>query len=180
MLGFTVHASNYQSRYHFRRAAFKALSSSSSTATFTRLPRCIPTSKTLPSSSQFSLLSTAQRSSIFVSTRRGYATERDNEDEDDHNDDKPVFDKAKDAISGALGSASETLSNVSSRLSGYPQGSSGQSGRLNFDDVAPSPNLYVGNLYFEINEEILRKEFMKFGHVNSVKIISDPRGMSKG
>jgi len=89
-----------------------------------------------------------------------------------------VLDKAKDAISGAFGSASEALGNVSSRISGLA--SSGQFGSSGASDAESGPSLYVGNLYFEVNEEILRKEFSKFGTVNNVKIISDARGMSKG
>ena len=42
-------------------------------------------------------------------------------------------------------------------------------------------NIYVGNLSREVTEEELRKEFMAFGRVTSVKIIKDrdsgrPRG----
>ncbi len=173
-----MHPSNCRPRYHLRRAALRALSSSSSTIPFARAPRCVPTSATLSSSSPFSLLSTVQHSRIVLSSRRGYATERDDEHEDNYNDDKPVLDKAKDAISGALGSASEALGNVSSRISG--SASSRQSGRSGDFDATPGPSLYVGNLYFEVNDEILRKEFSKFGTVNNVKIISDARGMSKG
>ncbi|KAI9847338.1 MAG: hypothetical protein M1830_007393, partial [Pleopsidium flavum] len=43
-----------------------------------------------------------------------------------------------------------------------------------------SKSLYVGNLYFDVTEEDLKKEMERFGTVQSVKIIYDGRGLSKG
>ena len=44
---------------------------------------------------------------------------------------------------------------------------------------APLP-LYVGNLFFDVTEEKLKKEMERFGPVKNVKIIFDGRGLSKG
>ena len=46
--------------------------------------------------------------------------------------------------------------------------------------ATPSSTLYVGNLYFDVTEEDLRREMERFGTVMSVKIIYDGRGLSKG
>jgi hypothetical protein len=47
-------------------------------------------------------------------------------------------------------------------------------------EAKPSTSLYVGNLYFEVSEATLRKEFERFGDLKSVKILYDARGLSKG
>lgn len=44
----------------------------------------------------------------------------------------------------------------------------------------PTTTLYVGNLYFDVTEEDLRRELERFGTVMSIKIIYDGRGLSKG
>lgn len=42
-------------------------------------------------------------------------------------------------------------------------------------------NIYVGNLNFKVNEDILKEVFEEFGAVNSAKIITDKySGRSKG
>lgn len=43
-----------------------------------------------------------------------------------------------------------------------------------------STNLYIGNLYFEVTGPSLQKEFERFGNVQSAKVITDARGLSKG
>jgi nucleolin len=45
---------------------------------------------------------------------------------------------------------------------------------------APNPTVYVGNLYFEVNDNALRQHFEPFGTVKSVRIVYDHRGLSKG
>ena len=44
----------------------------------------------------------------------------------------------------------------------------------------PSNALYIGNLYFDVTEDDLRREMERFGTVQSIKIIYDGRGLSKG
>lgn len=44
----------------------------------------------------------------------------------------------------------------------------------------PATVLYVGNLFFDVSEDALRKEFSRFGPIKSVRIIYDSRGLSKG
>ncbi|KAK7521670.1 RNA binding domain-containing protein [Phyllosticta citriasiana] len=44
----------------------------------------------------------------------------------------------------------------------------------------PSQTIYVGNLFFQTKEDDLLSEFSKYGKVNEVRIIRNPRGLSKG
>jgi len=43
-----------------------------------------------------------------------------------------------------------------------------------------SKTLYIGNLFFDVKEHDLEKEFSKAGRVVKTKIIYDQRGLSKG
>ena len=43
-----------------------------------------------------------------------------------------------------------------------------------------SATVYVGNLFFDITAEDLRREFSKAGDIGHAKIIYDTRGLSKG
>lgn len=52
--------------------------------------------------------------------------------------------------------------------------------RENPDENAPKPNVYIGNLFFDVTEEDLTKELSRFGKIRNVKIIRDNQGLSKG
>jgi len=47
-------------------------------------------------------------------------------------------------------------------------------------EAEPSNTVYVGNLFFDVTEEDLKREFSRFGTVDNVRIIYDGRGLSKG
>ncbi|KAH7372365.1 RNA binding domain-containing protein [Pyrenochaeta sp. MPI-SDFR-AT-0127] len=44
----------------------------------------------------------------------------------------------------------------------------------------PNNTLYIGNLYYEVTGDQLKRVFSRFGEVDSVKIIYDNRGLSRG
>ena len=44
----------------------------------------------------------------------------------------------------------------------------------------PKPTVYIGNLFFDVTESDLVKEFTRFGTVSAAKVIRDSRGLSKG
>lgn len=44
----------------------------------------------------------------------------------------------------------------------------------------PNTCLYVGNLYYEVTADQLRRVFARFGEVENVRIIYDNRGLSRG
>ncbi|KAJ4372119.1 hypothetical protein N0V83_003892 [Neocucurbitaria cava] len=50
------------------------------------------------------------------------------------------------------------------------------------DGTPPQPNttLYIGNLYYEVTADQLKRVFSRFGEVDSVKVIYDNRGLSRG
>ena len=44
----------------------------------------------------------------------------------------------------------------------------------------PNKMLYIGNLYYEVTADQLKRVFSRFGEVESVKIVYDNRGLSRG
>lgn len=44
----------------------------------------------------------------------------------------------------------------------------------------PKKTVYVGNLFFDVTEVMLEKEFGRYGVVENVRLIRDARGLSKG
>lgn len=48
------------------------------------------------------------------------------------------------------------------------------------ESLPPSTTLYVGNLFFDVAESDVQREFEKAGEVLSIRIIKDGRGLSKG
>jgi nucleolin len=55
---------------------------------------------------------------------------------------------------------------------------SGAAGEASMFDRKPT--LYIGNLFFDVTETDLIKEFARFGTVDKCKIVRDARGLSKG
>ena len=45
---------------------------------------------------------------------------------------------------------------------------------------AINSTLYVGNIFFEVNEQALQEYFERFGAIKKTKIVYDARGLSKG
>jgi len=44
----------------------------------------------------------------------------------------------------------------------------------------PKESVYVGNLFFDVTENDLTKEFQQFGTIKNARLIRDARGLSKG
>lgn len=73
-----------------------------------------------------------------------------------------------DAASSAVGSSSTAAASSSAEPS-------------NADPSSPAnKTIYIGNLFFDVKEHDLEKEFSKAGKVMKTKIIYDQRGLSKG
>ena len=47
-------------------------------------------------------------------------------------------------------------------------------------DVQPSNTVYVGNLYYEVTADQIKRVFGRFGEVVDVRIVFDNRGLSRG
>ncbi|KAL8650202.1 MAG: hypothetical protein Q9226_005243, partial [Calogaya cf. arnoldii] len=76
----------------------------------------------------------------------------------------------------AADKAKETASNAYEAIAG----GSGASRNTEREVAAPGSNLYVGNLFFDVREDDLRKRFEQCGTIENVKLIMDNRGLSKG
>lgn len=49
-----------------------------------------------------------------------------------------------------------------------------------FEFSKPKETIYIGNLFFDVTENDLMKEVSRFGKVEKLRIMRDPRGLSKG
>lgn len=52
--------------------------------------------------------------------------------------------------------------------------------RDNANNIEANTTLYVGNLYFEVSEDALQRQFAPYGKINRTRIIYDHRGLSRG
>ena len=94
---------------------------------------------------------------------------------------------AASQVSDAAQSASETVTGAAESLgaaAGFGAGSSqaqpSLKGMQGAQEGEPSKTVYVGNLYFDVRSEDLKREFERAGQVVEAKIIMDQRGLSKG
>lgn len=79
----------------------------------------------------------------------------------------PSVADATSAITGAAatGSAAAAAPEQYTRFGGQP---------------SPNSTLYIGNIFFEVNEQSLEDYFARFGTIKKTKIVYDARGLSKG
>ena len=95
---------------------------------------------------------------------------------------------AANRVSNAAQSATETVTGAAQSLgaaAGFgsprnPENPGGQRGNAPALDGEPSTTVYVGNLYFDVRSEDLKKEFERAGPVEEAKVVMDHRGLSKG
>lgn len=191
-------------RYLLRRTAFKAIASAAASAPLARNAR--PVISVFQSSYQPNAVTTGAQS---ISFRRTYASETEKPKAQDENkpseqaqeqsqeqSQEQVKQQAQDTVESVVESVRDGAANLASKASsavsqgidavtedtGYskrntPRGLKTAPGH---PEAQPSSSLYVGNLYFEVAEGTLRKEFERFGKIKSVKILYDARGLSKG
>ena len=95
---------------------------------------------------------------------------------------------AANRVSDAAQSATETVTGAAQSLgaaAGFgsprnPENPGGQRGNAPALDGEPSTTVYVGNLYFDVRSEDLKKEFERAGPIEEAKVVMDHRGLSKG
>ena len=96
---------------------------------------------------------------------------------------------SQSTFDGAVSSATETVkqaaTNAYNALSGQERGSEpanteNKSSWMSAPAATPSPTVYVGNLFFDVREDDLRREFESCGTIESAKVVMDSRGLSKG
>lgn len=98
---------------------------------------------------------------------------------------KSLADSVTESAESAKDSISAAATGALFGQRGERQGGSSTQERRGDDLASPrKPGvdrpLYIGNLYFDVTEDDLRRELEKYGTVKSVKIIYDGRGLSKG
>lgn len=90
-----------------------------------------------------------------------------------------VAGRASDAVETVTASATTARDTASNAFSGVASTKPRDRGPPAAE--APKSNtVYVGNLFFDVTTEDLRREFEKAGTVTKVKIVYDQRGLSKG
>lgn len=90
---------------------------------------------------------------------------------------KNATETAKQSVS----TAASALSNTAASATGFAQPGHlfpGDGGATAIGQ--PTKILYVGNLFFEVTTAQLEAEFGRFGRIANSRIVTDPRGMSRG
>ena len=88
------------------------------------------------------------------------------------NESASLADSAKSTASAVADKVSDAASQVGAAASSAVGAASGSQATQN--------SVYVGNLFFDVKEHHLSKEFSKAGNVIGAKVIHDHRGLSKG
>lgn len=88
-------------------------------------------------------------------------------------------------MEGTSTPANETVDHISKKSEAQPQPTEEESKRakrLRLLNKEPDPKetVFVGNLFYDVTADDLRKQMEKYGVVESVYITFDNRGMSKG
>ena len=96
-----------------------------------------------------------------------------------------ALDSVKSAASNVVEGAQEFVASATggagaSSASGNDTRSPKESGRPGYAPNTPKPTVYVGNLFFDVTESDLMKEFSRFGKVDKCIVMRDNRGLSKG
>lgn len=181
------------SRFHLRRAALRAVASSSPVVSLqgaSHAPISRALSTFIVSRKNPSRLSLSQWQSI-----RPYATE--GEQAQSTNDPNAAVEESAvneavtaegagtqtvgDALENASGNAGSALEEaVPAPPLGAPATQTGREQQAKRMEGAESETLYIGNLYFGTAEDNIREVFGKFGEVKAATIVRDSRGLSKG
>lgn len=96
--------------------------------------------------------------------------------------------EATEQASSTAGSVKSAAQTAGKAVTGAAQslgaaagfGSQGSEAGSDAPPAETSKTVYVGNIFFDVRSEDLKKEFERAGPVVDVKIIMDPRGLSKG
>ena len=154
-------------RYCFRRAAFRALSSPSTS--FVK-PRSITT--VTPSALRIS------RQIPSIAFQRRWASDEVRQDE-------PLSQEQETSSTGVYDGASLLSESEGGQSEGGNPGfrrtrmrSGEDRGRIS--KAPPSETIYIGNLFFDVTAEDLKSEMQRFGPIQTAKIVHDNRGLSRG
>lgn len=79
----------------------------------------------------------------------------------------------------AVGASTESVKRSAAKAA-HAAGLTSSSDEVDDAKSATSNQLYIGNLFFDVSEDLIRQTMQRFGTVKSVRIIYDGRGLSKG
>ena len=121
----------------------------------------------------------------MTQAQRDDAEPRISSDAEDHSAVTSAINSASETVSQKVSDAAESLTAsagvVRESLGGATaSAASGLGFDSNEKDIVQSKTVYVGNLFFDVEPEDLKREFEKAGSVEGTKIIKDHRGLSKG
>ena len=91
-------------------------------------------------------------------------------------DAEPAAADAAPAVTATEDDVGESFAAATSSTAASPQGTP----RDRFPVNSPKSTVYVGNLFFDITDNDLQQEFSRFGKVQTVRLMRDTRGLSKG
>ena len=99
-------------------------------------------------------------------------------------DQPTVTEKISDAVENASSSAYAAAAGAASSAAGAAGYRPQDRRPSSYDRIEqvnePKRTLYVGNLFFDVTENDLTKEFSRFGTLKGVRLLRDSRGLSKG
>ncbi|KAF2636173.1 RNA binding domain-containing protein [Massarina eburnea CBS 473.64] len=159
--------------YLLRRAATRALASTPSTALFVK-----PRSITTVAPAAFRL---GQSKSIAPAFQRRWAS-----DEATKTDEEAATEASENFSQTATEAPVEENLSPAQATSGIDaleqtdKGIPGLGARHRSPAAEPNTTIYVGNLYYEVTADQLKRIFSRFGEVSDVKIVYDNRGLSRG
>ena len=84
-----------------------------------------------------------------------------------------------DSLKSAAQTTGEAITGAAQTL-GAAAGFGSQTSETSMDVPDRSTTVYVGNLFFDVRNEDLKKEFERAGPVVDAKVVMDARGLSKG
>ena len=87
-----------------------------------------------------------------------------------------IASEAAASVAGTAAAVGETLSGAA----GFGGSGEESTRQRSADEPEVSKTVYVGNLFFDVRAEDVKREFERAGQVVDAKIIMDNRGLSKG
>jgi len=112
-----------------------------------------------------------------ANTTASHSAGKQHTESSEHGDSASVTEAIKSAANTASTKVSDAAGQVAAAASSAVGSTSAAAGSAAHD---VTKTLYVGNLFFDVKEHDLEKEFSKAGKVVKTKIIYDQRGLSKG
>ncbi|KAF2088083.1 RNA-binding domain-containing protein, partial [Saccharata proteae CBS 121410] len=170
-------------RYLLRRSALRAISSAPS-ASFLVKPRAFTTvtSSTFKARPQCIVSPLQKRFNSDEAKPTEATTTEETAEQNDTTEEHAsaaaeVEDQSTEAQKPTVGDAVDSAAQTVKETVNSAIGATADA--LSADDPVKR-TLYIGNLFFEVGEDQVRKEFARFGNIKSSRLITDARGLSKG